>query len=69
MSENQYPACDKCGCGGNEECGCTAVNIEVGCRLNRFGMCYCCAILGTAANVRRWTHNPNQIDIFETGEK
>ena len=56
--------CESCGCTGNSECGCEPLNNEKMCTLDRFGVCYCCREIGAEANIRRWTYNENQCELF-----
>lgn len=64
ISSGDWPVCDGCGCNGNSECGCEPLNDDMVCMLDQRGICGCCGKIGTAANKRRWTFNPDQIDIF-----
>lgn len=54
--------CGECGCPGNEACGQHSPDSQMGCALDRAGVCPCCK-----AGLKRWpmmsTENPAQLHL------
>lgn len=55
--DDYTPACESCGCLGNNSCGCECIDAVNSCALNGMLQCSCCALVGRRVNKQRWPEN------------